>query len=267
MHRIAWTNDLHFDRMKDHDRDEFVQWVRDSGVDALVIAGDIGEADCVGAYLRQLHESLVQPIYFVLGNHDFYRGTFDEVRGSVRELVRTYTRLHWLSEEGVIALNDATALIGHEGWGDGRWGEYGSPQVFPYDFHWIKDLADLDKEPRLLKLHALGDEAAAYLRPLLLDALQRYARVYLVTHVPPFCEACLDDSLRICKANKLPYYTCKAVGDMLLDVMKEHPQRMLTVLCGHTHRQCDVQILDNLCVMARNAGYGSWYTPEVLELT
>ena len=104
------------------------------------------------------------------------------------------------------------------------------------------------------------------MRPVLRQALERYSHVYLVTHVPPFREACIDDSLRICNADKLPFYTCKAVGDALLDVMKDHPQQMLTVLCGHTHRECDVRILDNLRVIARNAGYGSWYTPSVIEI-
>ena len=156
MQRFTWTNDLHFDRMQDRDREEFVQWVRGSGTDALVIAGDIGEADCVETYLRQMHESLAQPIYFVLGNHDFYHGEFDAVRSAVRELAKSYPRLHWLSEQGVIHVNEATALIGHEGWGDGRWGDYEHSRIYPNDFRWIKDLTGLSKEPRLLKLNAEG---------------------------------------------------------------------------------------------------------------
>ena len=31
------------------------------------------------------------------------------------------------------------------------------------------------------------------------------------------------------------YFACKAVGDLLLEVMGNRPHNQLTVLCGHTH--------------------------------
>jgi hypothetical protein len=253
--------------MRDDHRAEFVEWVRESGTDALILAGDIGESDCVCAYLRELHDSLEVPIYFVLGNHDFYYGEIAAVRSAVGELTSQCPRLHWLPQSGVVPLDAATALIGHEGWGDGRCGDYAGCKVFPQDIHRIKDFAGLSKEQRLGVLHRLGDEAAEYLREALQRSLAGYAHVYLVTHVPPFWEACIDSDLRVCGDHKLPFYTCKAVGDVLLGVMKDHPQRRLTVLCGHTHWECSVRILDNLHVVARNAGYGSWFTPSMVEIS
>jgi predicted phosphodiesterase len=263
---FIWTNDLHFDRMLPRHREKFVQWVRECGADALVLAGDIGEADSVCAYLRELHDGLEQPIYFVLGNHDFYHGEFDTVRSAVRDLVHGCPRLHWLSERSIIPLDESTALIGHEGWGDGRWGDYERSGLFIYDFERIKDLMGFSREERLRILNRLGDEAAAYLRGILQEALAAYSHVYLVTHVPPFREACGEGALHGAMDHKLPFYICKAVGDLLLEVMERHPERRLTVLCGHTHRKCDVQVLGNLRVMAREAGYGSWYTPSVIEI-
>ena len=38
--------------------------------------------------------------------------------------------------------------------------------------------------------------------------------------------------------------------------MKQHPNRYLTVLCGHTHYQAEAQIWDNLKVFAAQAEYG-----------
>jgi hypothetical protein len=166
----------------------------------------------------------------------------------------------------MIPLDEATALIGHEGWGDGRWGDFERSELVLHDFARIKDLVGLSRKERLRILNRLGDEAAAYLRGILQEALAAYSHVYLVTHVPPFREACEDGSLQGSIDHKLPFYTCKAVGDLLLEVMERHPQRRLTVLCGHTHRKCDVQVLDNMRVLTREAGYGNWYTPSVIEI-
>jgi len=55
--------------------------VRDAGQtrvertpDGLLITGDIGQAQSVERYLRALDKALPMPIYFVLGNHDYYAG-------------------------------------------------------------------------------------------------------------------------------------------------------------------------------------------------
>jgi hypothetical protein len=252
--------------MRKGDRAEFVEWVRESGDDALVIAGDIGEADCVCSYLRELHDGLEVPIYFVLGNHDFYGGEIGAVRRAVGELTRECPRLHWLTQSDVVPLDAAIALIGHEGWGDGRWGDYDGSKVLPRDFDLIKDLTGLPKDQRLRVLNRLGDEAAEHLREVLPRALRRCRHVYLVTHVPPFREACIGSDLGVRGDDQLPFYTCKAVGDLLMEVMEAHPERRLTVLCGHTHWECSVRVRENIHVLARNAGYGSWYTPSVVEI-
>ena len=59
--------------------------------DAFAITGDIGEAHDVTDHLRAVAE--LGPVYFVLGNHDFYRGTIAGVRADVRELCRNVPNL------------------------------------------------------------------------------------------------------------------------------------------------------------------------------
>jgi hypothetical protein len=54
----------------------------------------------------------------------------------------------------------------------------------------IEELAGLDERGRLLRLHSLGDEAASYFRAVLPVALTRSRRLVVLTHVPPFREAC-----------------------------------------------------------------------------
>ena len=48
--------------------------------DAVLLGGDIGEAPSLKGYLLGLEDHLERPIYFVLGNHDFYQGSIADVR-------------------------------------------------------------------------------------------------------------------------------------------------------------------------------------------
>ena len=145
-------------------------------------------------------------------------------------------------------------LVGHEGWGDARLGNFARSQVFLPDFITIKDLSGVYHDRRLLRqrLEALGDESAAYVAGILPEALARYRQVVLVTHVPPFREAAWHDG-RSSDDDWLPYFSCRAVGNVLLDVMRRHPSCNLLVLCGHTHGSGEVRMLDNLLVRTGGA--------------
>ena len=49
---------------------------------------------------------------------------------------------------------------------------------------------------------------------------------------------------------------CGAVGEALTDIMAEHSDRSLTVLCGHTHGAGETQVLPNLLAMTGGTEYG-----------
>ena len=46
--------------------------------------GDIGEADTLQKFLDEL--AAIAPVYFVLGNHDYYRSSIAAVRGAMERL-------------------------------------------------------------------------------------------------------------------------------------------------------------------------------------
>jgi hypothetical protein len=50
---------------------------------------------------------------------------------------------------------------------------------------------------------------------------------------------------------------CGAVGDAIEPIMRERPERNLTVLCGHTHSGGEVGVLENLHVITGAAEYRS----------
>jgi Icc protein len=258
--------DIHLDFLEPLEIDRLCEEVRQGKPDGLLISGDISLADRIEHDLQHLETAVPTPIYFVLGNHDYYGSSIAEVRASVEKLCRIATRLHWLTMGGVFRLNTDTALVGHDSWSDGRLGDYANSPVLLNDYFLIKELSWLEPEERLIKLNALGDEAAAFFEKLLPEAFDDFARVVLLTHVPPFERACWHDG-RISDTNYLPHFSCKAVGDVLLRTMQERPSCRLTVLCGHTHGYGVAQILPNLEVRTGGAVYGKPAVQELIELT
>ena len=66
----------------------------------MLITGDIAEAPSLGDLLSDVASALRTPIYFVLGNHDFYRGSIPRVREAVVDLCRRSEWLAWLPAAG-----------------------------------------------------------------------------------------------------------------------------------------------------------------------
>jgi predicted MPP superfamily phosphohydrolase len=75
MPRLAWLTDLHLNFVEDGQIDELAEEIRETDPAGLLIGGDLGEASSWESYLHRLDELLAIPIYFVLGNHDYYGGS------------------------------------------------------------------------------------------------------------------------------------------------------------------------------------------------
>lgn len=260
MIKVAWLTDIHLNFV-DHARlVRLCDEVKASGADAVLIGGDIAEARDVIWHLRELDEQLDLPIYFVLGNHDFYFGSINGVRREMAAFSAAMHRLTYLTlARQPITIAPDIALIGHDGWADGRLGNYERSMIMMNDYRLIEEFADLDKQQRWDALQSLGDEAAAHIRQLLPAALAEHRHVVLLTHVPPTRESCWYEG-QTSDDEWAPHFTCKAVGDAILEIMPRHPDRQLTVLCGHTHSAGESRPLENVVIHTGKAEYGE---PEV----
>lgn len=251
---LAWVTDIHLDFLSDEQTDRFFARIVETGADGVVVTGDIALATTVAGLLCRMGRAVDRPVWFVLGNHDFYGGSIAAVRAAVTGLSRE-GRVVWLPAADVVELSPHTALVGHDGWGDGRLGNVDATPVLLTDFFVIAELAGVDRTELTARLRRLGDEAAAHLGRVLPDALESHEHVLVVTHVPPLREACWhrggysDDDW-------LPYFTCKALGDVLLSEATRRPDRQITVLCGHTHSGGECRPLPNLHVVTGAAEYG-----------
>ncbi|MGE0353979.1 MAG: metallophosphoesterase [Gemmatimonadales bacterium] len=252
---LLWLTDIHLEFLSPVELKRFLVRLAQARGDALLITGDISQAPTLEAHLRILERLLERPIYFVLGNHDFYSGSIAGVRTLATRLTRESPHTRWLPAVGVVPLSFDTALVGHDGWADARLGDPVNSRAVLNDFKLIEDFVGLELADRTALQHRLGDEAAAYLRSVLPAALRDYRRVIVATHVPPFAEASWHMG-RMSDEDWLPHFACKATGDVLRQMMEDYPDREMLVLCGHTHSPHEVRIRPNLVVRSGGAKYG-----------
>ncbi len=266
MFRLSWITDLHFNFLPFERVDEFLGQVANRRPDAVVLTGDVSEAHDLTAMLEHIDDLIQQPLYFVLGNHDYYHGSIRDIRVAVTALCETRPRLHYLTALGeAIELTPSVALVGHDGWADARLGDYERSMVMMNDYRLIAELTRHTKLERWALLKALGDEAAAHIRKVLPPALDRYPRVILATHVPPLREACWHEG-QLSDDEWAPHFTCKAMGDAILEIMDGYPHRELTVLCGHTHSSGQCRPLPNIQIFTGGSRYGFPEISRVFEL-
>lgn len=255
MKRLVWLSDIHLNFLNTAGVASFLEDVALTEPAAVAISGDIGEAPDFTHYLLRLAERIQRPILFVLGNHDFYGSSIAAVREQARHLVRESPLVRYLPVFEIIQLSASTAIVGHDGWGDGRAGAGGQSPVELADFDHIQDLKGLTRPQRQAKLNLLGEEAAQHYRRVLPTALERFRHVFVLTHVPPFPESCWHQG-RMADREWQPHFVCQAAGDALRELALRFPAARMTVLCGHTHSPGHVQVLPNLEVLTAAAEYG-----------
>ncbi len=263
--KLGWVSDVHLNFLDASGRGHFFNVLSAHDADAWIVSGDIGEAHSVIGYLREFETRLAVPTYFVLGNHDFYRGSIAQVSAEVSGMTSSSERLVWLTDSGYLELDEGVALVGDDGWSDGRFGNPMNTPVELNDFHLISELKGHTRAELVRCLNQLGDEAAARLRGKLEAAAIRYASVLVVTHVPPFEGACWHED-EISSPDWLPWFSCQATGAAIAEVAAAHPDTQFLVLCGHTHSGGQYSPGVNVDVRTASAKYGRPAVQGVIEL-
>ena len=267
--KLAWMTDIHLNFLEKTERLRFYQGMSKVICDAYVISGDIAEADSVCPLLEEMQEIVFKPIYFVAGNHDYYKSDIATVKNNLTHLTQNPKHLYWLPALGPHRLEHDIFITGQDGWADGRIGDYNQSPVEMTDSYIISDLQQekaVSRERLLLKMQALADIDAAQSERDLNKAIKEGAKKILyVTHIPPFKECCLYFGAYSSEA-LLPFITCKATGDVLLRTAQANPDIEFLVLCGHIHHESVFQPLDNLTVKAGKAKYRFPGLQEVVKV-
>jgi len=261
--RVAWATDIHLNFLGAEAIDTFGAQVAALTPDLFLVSGDIAEAPSLRSCLEQLAQASGVATHFVLGNHDFYGGSVEQVRDDMRSLDPAVGV--WLPNAAPLRLDEGTVVVGVDGWGDARLGDPEGTRLRLNDFVLIRELLCSSYAELLGKLRACGDAEAETARSALKAALQTGAEhILFVTHVPPFRGACWHQGA-VSNDEWLPFFTCQAIGSVLLEFANAHPWLRLTVLCGHTHGAGQLTLQPNLRVLTGAAEYGAPHV-ELLEL-
>lgn len=256
--KLTWLTDIHLNFLKVESRQKFYEDILATGCDATLISGDIAEAPSLINLLTEMVGQIKMPIYFIVGNHDYYRGIISDVRKALTELSAAQSGLFWLPATGLQHLASDTVVLGQDGWADGRLGNYQTSPVSLNDSRMIADLFQekmLGRQHLLQKMQELADVDAHALENDLLQAVKlQPKKIIVLTHVPPFKEACQHMG-QISDDNFLPYFSSKVIGDVLMPFALDNPSIDFLVLCGHTHSDAEYQPTSNLIVKAGTAEY------------
>jgi predicted phosphodiesterase len=262
--QLDWITDPHLDHLKGEKMLlSFVKKLAARESDGLLITGDIAESKTIYDFLGILSGCYRRPIYFVLGNHDHYGAWMKDTHDRVRAVCEAVPPgiLNWMTETGVVMLNDRTAVVGHEGWYDGQAGEAGLTFSLS-DFYMPNGVLDLiqafglGSHQLFDKLRQLGIESADHIRSSIIKARNMGAkRILIITHVPPFLEASYFRG-RPSEANSAPFYVNRVLGETLMEVAQELPKVKLEVYAGHTHGKRVYEAARNLTVRVGAARYG-----------
>lgn len=264
--KLIWCSDIHLNFLPEFGRQEFykniVQTSTYNGV--IVISGDIAESHNVVPLLNEMCEATKLPVFFVFGNHDFYGSNIADVKRSVRGF-------SYIGNKTFVPLTSSAALVGVDGWGDCRYGDYENSRLTMSDWIYIDDLRGpygsrcyvMNGDPLKDKLQQLADKDARALARKTRAAIKAgYKQIILVTHVPPFEEAILYAGKKS-TPDGLPFFASKCLGEAILPIAKENPNIDFLWLSGHTHSRAEYKPCDNLVVRVADSKY---YFPQIEEV-
>jgi predicted MPP superfamily phosphohydrolase len=248
---------------------DFYQKIIATSGDVILLSGDIAEAPSIQPILKEMVDSIQRPIYFVLGNHDYYHGSVYSVRQEMTTLTKGEPLLFWLPGSGPQKLSKDVILLGQDCFADGRYGDYFNSRIVLNDSRMIIDLVQssiLGKYQLLQKMQQLADQDAYELKVSIEQAIHIYHpnKIIVLIHVPPFIEVCMHES-KPSNNDFLPFFSSKVTGDVLIQVAKDYKDVEFLVLCGHTHNSGFFQPCENLIVKAGSAEYRRPIIQEVIE--
>ncbi len=260
--QLIWVTDPHLNFVNLDIWDAWLDSLRLMAGTHLLITGDITEADDIAWQLERLTRRLEMPIYFVLGNHDFYGSRIDKVREEMVRLCQGNDKLFYLTAGATLAMGYEWLLIGNDGWADGRFGDALASSVRLNDFKRIGNFGGCDLQADLLVMRSIADRCAAELAKQLESACRISNKILVATHVPPFREACLYDG-KVTDDNWAPYFASCVMGELFISFAERYPTHLFHILCGHTHHISAVRMRPNLTIATGAAVYGR---PEVQQV-
>lgn len=253
--KYVHCSDLHLDHAKSESLKSFFEWTN-KNVDSdttLLVTGDITSSRFLQEHLCALSDNCSGKVLFVLGNHDYWDSCIAQVERDVRKTVSLRKNIVFMDDVDKQVLEDGVVIVGDSGWYDCRLGRTG--RFVMNDWSLITDFRRPFRSKEALST-SLADARVDKLKNKISKAISSGAKkIVVLTHVPPFAEVALYKGQPSSEWS-LPVFTCKILGESLLDISQKHEDVNVEVLCGHTHDAASLCFADNLRVTVASANYG-----------
>jgi len=217
-------SDLHLEFLNDFERGRWLGSLDSTGVDVLVLAGDI----CLMPQLRKVLGAFCAAfpqIVYVTGNHEYYGSSPQQVHGLLWDLQVEHPNLHWLH-------NQAKEIAGLRFVGGSLWFPKPSEPTYSSRFAMNDFRVIQDFEPWVYEENAMCEAV--------LRALGRTADVVVTHHIPT--DLCVSPRYRQGSAATLNHFFCR---DLTAEIEEWKP----TLWCfGHTHDRMAVRLSDTVLV-------------------
>jgi predicted phosphohydrolase len=277
--KLAWCTDIHQDFLSPYKRELFLNDMVAAQADAFLITGDISTARDLEEHLSLIVNKVNVPIYYVLGNHDYWHGSVEGVRALTVELEQKFPNLIYLGNRSYVKMSEDTALVGHDAWYDAVNGEWKNSGFEMPDWYYIKEFADagcaqfygrghwMFDIPRVVgQSKALAAFCANHIEKGIAEALAAgFKKIIVATHVPPFPEAHMHEGKQGDDAAQ-PWFTSGLLGDVLDGSSITHPDNVFVSFSGHTHGEYHGSRRNNLHVHVGGAHYGRPHVQTLIHL-
>lgn len=260
---VAWITDPHINficNVNDSVRQMGSYLQQELNCDTLIITGDISEGNRIIADVTELHNGWVSKggknTFFVTGNHDYYRSSWNKLDSDLAFLNGTIGGPVCLNGCNVI-IDDKTAIVGNSGWYDA---DCGNPyKLGMSDWSLVEEYAqtggmkDLIIETSRAHANVQNVQLITRVQELYNSGIRK---ITLLTHIPPWREAAWhmnsysDDTWA-------PWMTNLQLGRMLCAIVDQLPELNVQVLCGHTHSSGKYQPHPRIVCLTGRADYGN----------
>jgi predicted phosphohydrolase len=251
-------NDVHFDHFVENPENTIPDFAKDCASvesDGIVICGDISNGLMLEKQMNQFVKGIKEKkLFFVLGNHDFFKSSFKGMRKKMSKYDGSSGAYYLTTQTDPIQLDDNTCIIGHDGWYDGGYSNWFSSKLRMNDYDLIEEM----NGKQSTELYAVIQEQAKAFQThmeLMAPKIEKYKRVIIITHVPPFKENSTYNG-KISDRNWLPCMSSKCSGDAILGLANKYQDKEFLVFSGHTHGSSTFSPLKNVKSKTYMAQYG-----------
>lgn len=255
--KAAWITDIHLNFISPNEATTFFESIVKDKPDFVFVTGDTSDSKRIIDDLYELERVVQRPVFFILGNHDYWGGDFVGVEAKIATKTSGSNYLRYLTRSSFHRLSRNTCVVGHDGWYDMLYGDHVTSPIELNDWVYINDFVNgryIDIQHVVEVSRKRAQEAVIHVADCIKDAVRGGMKhIIVLTHVPPFTQTCTYRGQPSDK-NFLPFFSSKLMGDTLLAASRAYPGVRFDVYAGHTHGEAHLDI-DNLHVTVGESEY------------